>query len=270
MNKQFNRKEIFNDLEKGCGFSVLSIDSQDEMEVIWDAVIESFGYCFNLKNPSKEKMKNIHKEKDLQNVFDTLSVFKRTLKKDAAFSILNLRWIKKLTSELEMYPSDPYNLGYPCFTWRLVRPKKTSDYRNVHKDQWFRIVLKGTKHPNCIPGQKIIDKNLPSQLQTIKVWLALNVKPSYSGLMVSPESQKDDFPSFSLVKKDGFEKPLVNEKEVKKIKFENVLTNSGDFVLFGEQLLHGGAPTNTSDCRISMEFELSSKNQTIYKNFQCN
>ena len=270
MNKQLNRRAIFDNLERGRGFSVLSIDSQEEMEVMWDAVIESFGYCFNLKKPSKEIMKNIHKEKNLQNDFANLSVFKRTLKKDAAFSILNLRWIKKLTDELKMYPSDPYKLGYPCFTWRLVRPKATSDYRNVHKDQWFRIALKGTKHPNCIPGPKIIDKNLPSQLQTIKVWLALNVKPGLSGLMVSPESQKDDFPSFSLVKKDGLEKPLVNEKEANKIKFENVLTNSGDYVLFGEQLMHGGAPTNTSDCRISMEFELSSKNQKIYKNFQSN
>ena len=270
MHNQLNRKEIFKELEKGNGFSVLRINSEEEIEVVWDAVIESFGSCFNLKKPSKESMKNIHKRKDLQNIFATLSVFKRTLKKEAAFSILNLNWIKKLTDELEMYPSDPYKLGYPCFTWRLVRPAMTSDYRNVHKDQWFRIALKGTKHPNCIPGPKIIDKNLPSQLQTIKVWLALNVKPGFSGLMVSPESQKNDFPSFTLIKKDGLEKPLVNETEVKQIKFENVLTNSGDFVLFGEELMHGGAPTNTSDCRISLEFELSSKNQKIYKNFRCN
>ena len=54
INNKFNRKEIFNDLEKGIGFSVFSISSEEEIEVIWDAVIESFGSCFNLKKPCKE------------------------------------------------------------------------------------------------------------------------------------------------------------------------------------------------------------------------
>ena len=254
-------------LESGQGFEILKIDNLEEIEIIWEQVLKGFSKCFKLKNPSKEDMINIHKKKNMENIFSNLSVFKRTLDKYSAAEIMKSKWLKTLTTKINMYPSDPYRLGYPCFTWRLVRPGTKNDFRNVHRDQWFRIALKGSKHPNCIPGPKIIDSELPPQLQTIKVWLALNVEPGKSGLLVSPESQTKEKPGFKIIKKDNLVKPLVNESELVDIKFIHASTKPGSFVLFGEQLMHGGAPTRTETSRISLEFELSSKKQTIYKNF---
>ena len=75
-----------------------------------------------------------------------------------------------------------------------IEPGMISDYRGIHKDKWFRSALRETDHPNCIPSPRIIDNQLPSQIQIIKVWIALNVTPGLSGLIVCPESQERRYP----------------------------------------------------------------------------
>ena len=55
----------------------------------------------------------------------------------------------------------------------LSGPNRTEDYRGLHRDAWFRYAL---------DDPAWIDPEMLSQLQTIKVWIALNVECGLSGL----------------------------------------------------------------------------------------
>ena len=135
-------------------------------------------------------MKNVHLFPELQERFSTLSVFDRTLSSNLALRILKNEWLNNLVNILEYYPIDAYGFGYPSFTWRLMRPGQSDDLRGLHRDAWFRLAInQPTK----------IDTKASLQLQTIKVWLALNVEPKCLDCLF-PGSQLDSTRLFYVEK----------------------------------------------------------------------
>ena len=120
----------------------------------------------------------------------------------------------------------------------------------MHRDSWFRLNNKESK---------IIDDKKNTHIQTVKIWIALNVVLGKSGLLIAPHSQKSSKPGFSVVKSDGYLKPLINShEEIPKMDIAN--TPSGSYIIFGEDLIHGGAPNTSDECRISLEIPLGPKN----------
>tara|TARA_Y100000589_G_scaffold252775_1_gene241406 strand:+ start:351 stop:1199 length:849 start_codon:yes stop_codon:yes gene_type:complete len=269
-NNKVNIK-LLKELSSGKGFSIGKIDdNDDEIQQIWNYVLNGFNKCFNLKEQTKEDILYAHNKKELDKKFPTLSVFDRCFSKEESLKMCKSVWIRKLIEQLDMYPSEQHNLGYPSFTWRLVRPQDSNAIRNFHRDKWFRQshkVLKKHSKNSPIGGPIIIDEALPSQLQTIKIWLAINVEVGKSGLLIAPYSQLNTKPGFRVIEKDNMLKPMVNLKELEEIEmnFINAETPNNHFVIFGEDLMHGGALTNSKTCRISLEFTLASKRQKIYK-----
>ena len=252
------KSKILRILESGKGFYVSERLDCQELDRVWSHVMHSFKKNFKLQKVSRKCMLNVHLDPSSHKRFKTLSVFDRTLNKDMAFDICERLWLRELTDELGFYPIDAYGFGYPSFTWRLMRPGHSNDLRGLHRDAWFRYALN---------EPALVDIEIPIQLQTIKVWIALDVVLGSSGLLVWPGSQNNDFPGFSVIRRDGLIKPAVNETEVDYSKFVLAPTQNGSVVLFGEQLMHGGAPTNTSTSRVSLEFCLATPNQDFYQTF---
>lgn len=250
--------KILEVLSGGTGFYMPDKLNKLEFNRLWSHVIKSYRENLELQHADKENMLNHHCDSTAQEKFSSLSVFDRTLNKDMALDICDRPWLKELCNELGYFPIDAYGFGYPCFTWRLMRPSQANDLRGVHRDAWFRFALN-------LPA--VIDQEMPAQLQTIKIWIALNVEPGNSGLLISPGSQNENTPGFVVVQKDGLTKPMVNQSEVDYSKFIHAKTENGCMILFGEQLMHGGAPTNTSVARISLEFTLARPCQNLYQTF---
>ena len=256
----FDKATIFHELVSLSGYLKSSIPLS-ELSICKRAILSGFQKCFSMPSASFLDMLNVHKNNCCDERFPTLSVFDRTLDSQSAFTILDLPFISTISSLTGMYPIDAYNLGYPSFTWRLVRPSSSNDIRGLHRDHWFRLAARNTQSWG---GERIIDPLLPSQIQTIKVWLSISCVSGSSGLLVSPSSQLSEKPGFSTVDKDCMVKPIVNEKDLSIEDFVYANTPPGTFVLFGEDLMHGGAPTMTHQSRVSLEFTLASPFQKLY------
>jgi len=251
---------ILNELRFGSGYEIVPALDSGSLDSLWDCVLDGFSSCFGLDSPSKKDMITIHLSESADSRFADLSVLDRTLKAESSRMLIQEPWLRNLSSSLGYYPVDAYGHGYPSFTWRLMRPGMSQDLRGVHRDVWFRTAA---------GNPEIIDPSIPSQIQTIKVWVALNVQPNKSGLLVSPGSQLEDKPTYSAVFKDGAVKPSVVESEVSPEKFVHADTANGSMVLFGEQLMHGGAPTHSDSSRVSLEFTLARIDQSWYETFIC-
>ena len=264
---RLNRSEILNSLIDGNGYFIIDSIPKESIDLVWKFVLQSFGNFFSIECPTVDAMIGIHHSNKYDDAFASLSVYKRTLDASISHELACMPWLSTLCRLLNMYPSDQYNLGYPSFTWRLVRPNTSADFRSIHKDAWFRVALNECSHEHTLGGPLIIDHSLPLQLQTLKVWMALEVEPGSSGLLISPGSQLRRGPSFKIVDKDNLKKPEIDVCDDLETDFplHHANTQPGSCILFGDQLLHGGAPTKSNRSRVSVEFTLASESQSLYR-----
>ncbi len=259
------RSEILDSLIDGNGYFIINSIPKESTDLVWKFVLQSFGDFFSIECPTIDSMAGIHKTHIYDDLFASLSVYKRTLHASQSHELARMPWLTSLCDLLNMYPSDQYNLGYPSFTWRLVRPDSSSDFRSIHKDAWFRVALNECLHENTLGGPLMIDHSMPLQLQTLKVWMALEVEPGSSGLLISPGSQLRSGPSFKIVDKDNLKKPEIDGDDCEiDFQLQHANTQPGSCILFGDQLLHGGAPTKSNRSRVSVEFTLASDSQSLY------
>lgn len=259
---------LIEELQCGAGYRTFSGPDKNDLDNIWEYITLEFARNMGIKDASRQVILNLDAYPDLSKKFSSLSVFDRTLERTHANKMLIQPWISRICNELKMFPYDAYNLGYPSFTWRVVRSGSINDLRDVHRDQWFRLAFKECDDNRLVSGGRIIDRSLPETIQTVKVWLAVNVVPGEAGLLVAGGSQMREKPGFRVTDRDGFKKPLVINEEVDRKAFELAYTKSGDCVVFGERLMHGGAPTLSKTSRVSLEFALASKNQDLYNVFE--
>ena len=251
------------ELNTGKGYTIGGCDATS-LDLIWDLVLESFSGIFSIASPDRNDMINIHNNPRYKDCFPSLSVYDRTLSKEASKKIIQSDFVQELQCLLPYSPAADNGFTWPSFTWRLVRPAQSSDFRALHRDRWFRVGLFGLSETG---GPLKIAAETPFNIQTIKVWLALNVVPGKSGLLVSPSSQLFDEPSFKLHHIDNMIKPIIIESESNVLPLIHADTCNGQYVLFGENLVHGGALTETPTSRVSLEFTLACKDQSHYKTF---
>lgn len=204
-------------------------------------LIKSRNLVVNKNNISMMETYKYLSNDDWKSLFNKKS---RTLSEEYALPI-SLYFKKYLENyfDCKIQFSDELFLGYPCFSYRIVRPLYESDVGSLHADQWF--VDMGVT-PERTPEIK-------SQL--LKFWMPINVDSNTSNLLVIPESHKHkDKYKYGLKKTNNGLKPfiknLLNKKDIYMINNEN-----GFPIIFNMNLIHGGALNKSKECRVSIEFE---------------
>ena len=240
------------ELSCGSGYSIYKVPNS-LLDQLWDEVIVQYTGLLNeakiktLEKIDREFLVNHHIYVADQHKRLSFGVFDRTLKGDAANRVVTHSFIEDLTQKFNFKVSDSYSLGYPTVTWRLTRPNHNSDFRPLHRDSWFRLINN---------EKKTLISNLPPSMQTIKIWISLSTTTSLSGLLVVPKSQSYKNVCYSNVERDGLVKPLIDPNYAARLNTLLVGDRSGEAVLFGEDLIHGGAPNLSGHCRISVEIPL--------------
>jgi hypothetical protein len=128
--------------------------------------------------------------------------------------------------------------------WRLVRPGIETDVGALHTDQWFHDMLGGPEGMFAA-GQR-----------TLKIWLPVVSEPGRNGLVIVPASQHKLWRVRYVDIGVGLSKPQLDEPVADPYRQELMLTPPGNFVLFNERLLHGGALNQGSLTRVSAEITL--------------
>ena len=173
-----NSSYIISDLTSGKGYHIFPSIPNRDLEEIWKYVRISFSENFSLNYiPKKKEIINFHNLKQNQSKNINLSVLDRTLNKDFPSRLSNQKWLVKICKILDLVQQMFIALGMPLFTWRLTRPNSDNDFRPLHRDSWFRLNNKESK---------IIDDKKNTHIQTVKIWIALNVVLGKSGLLIAP------------------------------------------------------------------------------------
>lgn len=128
-----------------------------------------------------------------------------------------------------------------------VRPGKPEDVGPVHADKWFW-------HAGYGYG------SMPAGFDRFKIWIAVHTESGLNGLMVKPGSHKSVAWKHHFEVKGGINKPVLDEDEAE-LNMQLLPMESGELVMFHDQMLHGGSVNRGRRCRLSLEltvlFDLS-------------
>lgn len=123
--------------------------------------------------------------------------------------------------------------------WRLVRPQNADDVGPLHADSWFWNLHNGG-----------IDKNF----RRLKIWISIFNQPKQNGFRLIPNSQKIAYKYQGEIR-DGKMKPVNDPMLENDRSIVLVPTKNGDFILFHDDLIHGGF-VGGDKTRISIEFTI--------------
>lgn len=142
--------------------------------------------------------------------------------------------LKNIFSDFEI--TDEEKLGYGNFYWRLVRPYPFKDVGPMHKDKWFWDLGSG----------KIDEK----KLKRYKLWISIVGDKSLGFKFVDGSPYMDL--KYSSEFRDGIYKPNFDEKIISN-KITSLKGSEGTFILFHDELLHGGEVLTNNALRVSIE-----------------
>lgn len=138
-------------------------------------------------------------------------------------------------------------ISHDELNWRLVRPGKPEDVGPVHADKWFWDAGYGYG-------------SMPAGFDRFKIWIAVYTESGLNGLTVKPGSHKVTTWKHHFEVKGGINKPVLDEDEAD-LDMQLLPMESGELVMFHDQLLHGGYVNRGQRCRLSLEltvlFDLS-------------
>jgi hypothetical protein len=123
--------------------------------------------------------------------------------------------------------------------WRLVRPNQNNDIGPLHADSWFWALQNG---------------QIDEDFRRLKIWVSIFNQSGVNGLRLITNSHKKSY-GFKGEIRDGKNKP-VNDPALECDK-ELILvpTAPGQFILFHDDLIHGGA-MGGNKTRVSFEMTL--------------
>jgi len=165
----------------------------------------------------------------------------RILGPNAVNKVKSLSFYKTLVDKLGVDSiSGEENSGWEEVYWRIVRPGN-SDIGALHADKWFWDLGHGV---------------LASNRRRIKIWIALATTPEQSGLRVVPNSHLNtDINYHGEIDHTGIAKPKLDTPE-KSLDIVNLVTKPGEFVVFHDELIHGGMVNLSDHTRVSIEATL--------------
>ena len=233
-------------LQDSPGFATGLGLQADELERVRDIIERQWLKCIEQVAPEQVEAfaeRGIAYYHELSHLLDHASLWSRDsrmLSEAAVAEIRQLSIFKQLEREFgELAISDEENPGKEVIHWRLVRPHYQADVGPIHADKWFWDL-------NHWP--------MPSEVQRLKVWLAIYCEPGLSGLRLVPDSHFQDWP-YREDRRDGILKPKIQVSE-RELSPQIFPTQPGDALIFHDKLLHGGAMSRGNLTRVSLEFTL--------------
>jgi hypothetical protein len=177
----------------------------------------------------------------------------RILSQDAVDVIRKTSLFTQIEAELgPVEISDEEQIGRESISIRLVRPGMHADVGSLHTDHWF---------------WDLYNFSAPVDKSRIKIWIGVCCETGKSGLLLVPDSHQRDW-NYSVIERAGMLKPLFDEgQNPNTILFQS---NPGDAVAFNYKLLHGGALTQGTQTRVSIEFTLLVPNRVFNETIHFN
>lgn len=234
-----NFKKIKNIFDKKKGIFISKLSPKDH-ELILNLVEQHFSHLTS-EIKSKEKINLDNYLTHAKNT-DHASLFNKLNRMLPEESVKIIEHETELFSSLrdifpELIITDEENLGYSNIYWRLVRPLPYKDVGSMHKDKWFWDLNK-----------RKIDK----KFQRFKLWVSLINETEKLGFKYVDGSADIDF-KFKSEKKE-VERPIIDEEMLKRFKTTSLAGSKGDFIIFHDEILHGGELLDGKKCRLSAEF----------------
>jgi hypothetical protein len=138
----------------------------------------------------------------------------------------------------DAFISDEESIGFPNYYWRAVRPRCKDDVGPIHADRWF---------------WDLGAVRIPDGFRRIKCWMPLAQDDANCSLLVAPGSHLRNYSYGCIAALGGKLKPTF-DAGVAQLDLKSPSVSVGEFILFHDELLHGGRSTNTY--RISFEFTI--------------
>jgi len=240
-------KSIFN----GEGFFTDKTLESREFNHLYKIVQKSYSDVLNIYYPKIKKNYLLQEYSDLKLDEDHKRIWtkkNRLLKEKDIVEWLKMSelisYLNKIFGEVEI--SDEEKLGFPNVYWRLVRPNTEEDIGPLHRDEWFWLINRSSK--------------IKTYHTRIKVWIPLLTEKGQNGLLVLPNSHKDEKIQWTKFEKNGQIKPKLNSF-IKKENLKLLNLDKKNLVIFNDKLLHGGAINKGKLPRVSIEFTLFIKNK---------
>lgn len=240
------RNDIIKELDFGAGYVTSTLD-QNDFAVLMQLVESQFKenlkkYYPNIFNDGHVSMRDYH-ILEINNHKQIWSKERRTIDEDKLNCIreLNLiKFLRKEFSEFEITNED--GTRSEEVYWRLVRPNESNDVGPLHADSWFWDLHNGP---------------VKDGFRRIKVWISLYNECGVNGFRLIEGSQKSKYP-YKGELRDGKTKPVHDNRLELDPSLRIIPTSPGDWILFHDDLIHGGA-MGGNKTRISIEFTFLTK-----------
>lgn len=242
------------EIEKGPGYTVNTNAFETyEFENIKDAIVKQYSERIKeFSNESWEKILDRHLRENFPPIsYHQISRYlhhssawpklQRVLPQSFYEYFIKTNFFKEIKSTYKNpIITDEEGLGYGNIYWRIVRPNEGKDIGSLHQDSWFWEIDK--------------DQELPLyNFKRIKTWISVNTEPGKNGLIVIPDSQKEEA-EWSTIEKHGRTKPMLLEEEKFEKRKKLLITDKNTAVLFHDKLIHGGSINKGEETRVSLEF----------------
>ncbi|WP_180970563.1 phytanoyl-CoA dioxygenase family protein [Burkholderia sp. WAC0059] len=254
MNTRATDADILADIFGEAGYSTAFSIGADELAFLRTAIFGQWIERIRAACPEHEHvfrdagLEHYHRHAHLVAHSTLWQKESRVLPRETAIKIREFDFVRRLTamfgagtriSDVVLFSGTVPD--YPEIYWRLVRPDATSDVGAMHTDRWFHRVQ----------GQNGAELFGPDE-RTVKMWLSIHTEPGLNGLYVVPGSHKRTWRVEYVNGADGYPRPRLDEPlaESERLLLPVV---PGQAVLFGENLLHGGAVNAGSKSRVSVE-----------------
>ena len=246
-------ENIINTIENDKGYLTSKLSNQD-LKKIRKIVEKSWITTISKKYPNlkktflKGKIYNYHKNASRIDHSNIWTKKERTLSKSDVKKIKNLNFYKKIKKNFKsLVISDEEKIGHGIINYRIVRPNIKKDVGPLHSDRWFWEIDKKDKRRNY---------KIPTKSKKFRIWLSLYCHKNY-GFKLVPFSQNKKF-KFKKAFKHGRYKPIFKAKDYN-LKPKAINSDSGNFIIFNDNLIHGGKINKSKKTRVSMEFTLFAK-----------
>ena len=243
MQKTF-QEHLFN-VEGSNGWSIGKLNSVD-LNIFREIVFGQFFAVIKKAELDSGKTLNViedyHKEITNAEHKNLWPKQQRILTKQRVETLLSkTKFFMKLREEVgELIITDEEKSGFPEIYFRVVRPEPHTDYGPIHADRWFWDLGHGKMPEN-------------RELKRLKFWFSLVGDGEQTGFTFISGSHLQNH-QYASEYRDGMIKPTFDAAKYQ-TQIETLKGKPGTFIIFNDDLLHGGCATKAKT-RLSCEFTL--------------